>query len=327
MGKRIEMLWSGGWDSTFMLCKLLREYDEVQPYYIRFHRSGEEMEMKAINEITDLLEEHKNLKGRLLPVTYVEHTSIKFPGWLVEAWKKYRDEPYTVSKQYLFLAAFAIKHKGIAVGQERYYEKPGHITRLMYKKGHMKFRDDGTGYFNKKDCDKDVYALFGNAVYPVCLDSELMMKDKAEAWGMMDIMDKSWFCYQPINGKPCGMCGPCKVKMKQHMDFLFDPFLLSCGLVDNYLFESCMKTRNGTWMFALFERYVREFRSKAVFNTSNDFAKRVFLNHYQKEIALFEYMIKNPPIKHRFFRNGRAKPVSFIGKIFNVKDLYNLSKA
>ena len=293
MGKRIEMLWSGGWDSTFMLCKLLREYDEVQPYYIRFGRTNEEYEVKAIREIINLVQGHKEIQCKLLPVKFVDVKNIVIPKWLFDIWEKYTGEPYSVSKQYLFLAAFAMKHKGIAVGQERYYKTPGHLTRFMYEKGHMKFTDDGTGYFDKKDCDRDAYALFGNAVYPVCLDSELMMRDKAQAWGMMDIMGKSWFCYHPVNGKPCGMCGPCKVKMKQHMDFLFDKFYFNCSLVLNYLYHSGLKAKDGMSFAVLFEVYIRDVRSRFL---SNKYLQ------YENIFRLFEFMLMHPPVRYRFLK-------------------------
>ena len=36
----------------------------------------------------------------------------------------------------------------------------------------------------------------------------------------MDIMENIWFCHTPIDGKPCGLCNPCKTKMESNMEFL-----------------------------------------------------------------------------------------------------------
>lgn len=218
--RRIELLWSGGWDSTFMLCKLAREYDRIQPYYIKFGRPGQAEEMDAMDRITKALAAHREIACEVMPVKIVPDDEIHVPGWLASCWEQFRGEPYKVGHQYLWLAAFAMGHKGIAVGQERYYETPGHLTRLMYELGHMKWTKEGVGYFDRRDCDKRVFALYGNAVYPVSLFSEPMMKEKAEEWGLMDVMRESRFCYHPINGVPCGICVPCRTKIRQHMDFL-----------------------------------------------------------------------------------------------------------
>ena len=261
MSKKIEVLWSGGWDSTFMLLKLAREYDVIQPYYILFNRPGQEHELEAIRKISERIKAQEEIKCNILPVIYVKKEDILEPLWLRRCWEKYKDEPYAVASQYLTLAAFAMQHKGIAVGQERYYETPGQMTRLMYEKGHMRFTRDGVGYFDKSGCQKDVYALFGNAVYPVALFSELMMKEKAEEWGWQDIMGHSWFCYYPVYGKPCGLCGPCRVKIRQRMDFLFSEDNLKAGMVFNYINANNLRDRYGQPLNAAFEEYVRVYKS------------------------------------------------------------------
>lgn len=286
--KKIEILWSGGWDSTFMLCKLMREYDEIQPYYILFHRAGEEFELKAIENILNAISSHNDIKCNILPVAYIKQESIKIPSWLYKCWEKYSVEPYTVSSQYLTFAAFAMEHKGIAVGQERFYETPGHMTRLMYEKGHMKFTDDGIGYFNLKDCQKEVYALFGNSIYPVSLFSELMMKEKIEEWGYQDIMQHIHFCYHPINGNACGMCGPCRVKIKQHMDFLFKPEFLKVGLVCNYLYKNKISDVFGNPAWVSFDNYIRNYKFKDLFSD-----KIYNKNIDYQTICYFEGLLKN----------------------------------
>ena len=215
---KIEMLWSGGWDSTYMLCMEARKPITIKPYYIVFHRPGEKEERAAMVRILKKMKEHKEFKARILPVKYVDSSKIVITDEVRSAFEKYKGKPYKVGGQYLILAAFALQHKGIYLGQERYYETPGHLTKLMYEKGHMKFTDDGVGYFNESDCDKDVFLLFGNYTYPIAKKTELIMQEDAEHLGFMDIMDETWFCYTPTkDGKPCGACLPCVVKYNQHL--------------------------------------------------------------------------------------------------------------
>ena len=292
--KKIEILWSGGWDSTFMLCKLAHEYDIIQPYYIIFHRLGEEYEIEAIKKIFICFSNHKEISCVIKPVIFIPIEEIIVPNWLRSCWNKFKEKPYRVAEQYLFLAAFAMNHKGIAIGQERYYETPGHMTRLLYEKGHMKFTSDGVGYFNPKDCHKDIYALFGNAIYPVSLFSELMMKEKAEEWNCMDIMNCSHFCYEPIYGKPCGMCGPCKIKLRQHMDFLFHSDIVDAGLTLNYLKNNNLVDSQGVPLHIQFENYIRHFKFGCLFKNNKNLHK-FDSNH----ISYFESILHDSKYKSR----------------------------
>lgn len=273
--RKIEILWSGGWDSTFMLLKLAREYDVIQPYYILFNRSNQEYEINAIHNVLNKIAGHKEITCHILPVIYVRKEDIVEPLWLRLCWEKYKDKPYSVAPQYLTLAAFAMNHKGIAIGQERYYEIPGHMTRLMYEKGHMLFTKDGVGYFDSRRSNKEVFALFGNAIYPVSLYSELMMKDKVIEWCCQDIMKDAWFCYYPINGKPCGLCGPCRVKIKQCMDFLFSSENLKIGMVCNYIYKNNLKDKYGRPLWVVFEDYIRSFRSNLL---ETSFSKKLLID-------------------------------------------------
>ena len=42
---------------------------------------------------------------------------------------------------------------------------------------------------------------------------------EAKENGFYDIMLETWFCYNPINGKPCGICNPCKYTIEEGMGF------------------------------------------------------------------------------------------------------------
>lgn len=217
--KKIEMLWTGGWDSSFLLCKLAQEYDEVQPYYIKFGRPGQKQEIEATERIMSLLPFHPAIAGKVLPVRMIDSKDINIPKWMYASFESFHHK-YKLGGQWLTIGAFAAQHPGIAVGKVRHYDQPGPLSRLLMEKGHIVFTSDGVGYLQKNRSDKNVYAVFGNAVYPVANITELEMKDMAEAWGVTDIMRSTWFCYYPIDGEPCGTCTPCVMKKLQHMDFL-----------------------------------------------------------------------------------------------------------
>ena len=213
-----ELLWTGGWDSTFRLCQLARmEGVEVQPYYLTLPRPGYEEELKRIPLLWDLLQKHPKRRATILPVKYIDRDDLPIPPEIEEAWQKFRDAPYELGGQYRRIAVFARSHPGIELGQERYYKKLGHLRKLLIEKGHMRLTPDQTGYFVKEDCDPDVWLLFGNLRLPICELHEPQMAKMVHRWGFDDVMSHVWFCYTPVNGEPCGLCVPCLTKHKNGM--------------------------------------------------------------------------------------------------------------
>ena len=229
---KLEVLWSGGYDSTFMLCLLAKTKNvTIQPYYLDIHRYIRNEEKRAIKEIFAILKKKKDLKAKILPVKIVKEEYTQPSNEVIEAWKKYRDEPYKIGGQQVRIAEFSKTHHGICWGQERYLETPGHMTQLLLDKGNWKFTEDWVGYFDKKDCDADVYTLFGHLVAPVAKYTELMMWEKIKEWGYEDVFQHIRFCYYPVDGKSCGMCVPCQVKLRQKMNFLFTNKAIEDGKV------------------------------------------------------------------------------------------------
>ena len=213
-----ELLWTGGWDSTFRLCQLAREADAVvQPYYLKMPRPGWEEEIKTIPLLWEMLQKHPKRRATILPVNYVERDDLPIPPDIEDAWQQFRMPPYELGGQYRRIAVFARSHPGVELGQERYYKKLGHLRKLLLEKGHMKLTKDQVGYFTEKDCDPYVWLLFGNLRLPICELHEPQMAKLIHRWGFEDVMDHVWFCYTPVDGQPCGLCLPCLTKHKNGM--------------------------------------------------------------------------------------------------------------
>ena len=286
---RLEVLWSGGYDSTFMLCLLAKTKNvTIQPYYLDIHRYIRNEEKRAIKEIFAILKRKKDLKAKILPVKIVKEEYTQPSPDIVQAWKKYNGEPYKIGGQQVRIAEFSKTHHGICWGQERYLETPGHMTRLLIEKGNWKFTEDGVGYFDKEDCDADVYTLFGHLIAPVAKFNEQMMWEKIQEWGYEDVFEHIRFCYYPKDGKPCGMCLPCQVKMKKKMNFLFNEEALENGRIMQKVLEKDNKRGGDLFMKSeLFMMY-----KNPVFK-ENEIARRFngnsyFMREAEKEIALYK---------------------------------------
>lgn len=69
---RIEVLFSGGFDSTFMLCLLARTKNvTIRPYYLDIRRHIRNEERRAVRNILAALHKKQDLKAKILPVKIV----------------------------------------------------------------------------------------------------------------------------------------------------------------------------------------------------------------------------------------------------------------
>ena len=63
----------------------------------------------------------------------------------------------------------------------------------------------------------DAELVFGLLDFGTLGVSKLDALQAAEQNGWMPIMCKTWFCHTPVNGKPCGICNPCRDAMNEGM--------------------------------------------------------------------------------------------------------------
>jgi hypothetical protein len=67
MGKQvINILWTGGWDSTYRVIDLSFKEVVIQPYYLRDNRLSEAMELSVIRNLTEKIRNRKTNKSELL---------------------------------------------------------------------------------------------------------------------------------------------------------------------------------------------------------------------------------------------------------------------
>ena len=45
------------------------------------------------------------------------------------------------------------------------------------------------------------------------------MRDIAEQHGFLDLLLQRWFCFDPLRGKPCGRCHPCRTAPREGVVF------------------------------------------------------------------------------------------------------------
>jgi hypothetical protein len=171
----VNLLWTGGWDSTFRLLQLLLLEDST----------GKEIDaMLSIR--TELLNRYPETRYTLLNINFVDIVSIEPDSEITRTYLEMKKN-MRINFQYEVLARFC---KQIGVND----------MELSIEAPVKKYEPD----YLDKSC-----VLFSYFSFPLIEVTKQEMLEVAENNGWSDIMNMTWFCRRPVNGNPCGFCGPC----------------------------------------------------------------------------------------------------------------------
>lgn len=206
----INVLWTGGWDSTFRVLFLSRQEITLQPHYIYYeNRRSRDYEIKAMEEVSKDILADPRTKCVFKPVKIVQFKDIPEDKEITEAFNRIRQQ-ILIGPQYEYLARYAKGLGSLEIG----VEQGGLAEAMMNKFGEMVQTTDENGLeyweLNKEKSTDDLNKTFGLFKYPLYKTTKLEMKEKATEMGFLDSMYKTWFCHFPHKGKPCGSCFPCK---------------------------------------------------------------------------------------------------------------------
>lgn len=191
--------------------------DIVPVYILDPDRKSHEYELKAMRKIHSMLK-RRPLSNRLGELEIVEKDAIPDDESL-SASASALHEKYGLGSQYDWLARYAksncIKlHLGIEAG-------PRSIALRCFKGERIQLEDSASGKIVvANDGFNDLSNIFSHFVLPILDDTETSMKDFASANGFDDVMSQIWFCHDPINRLPCGLCNPCLEKYGSGMGWL-----------------------------------------------------------------------------------------------------------
>ena len=106
MNRAVDVLWTGGWDSTFRVIQLLSQGNDVKPHYICDPgRASTPLEISAMHRIGDLLQSNSEVKGNLLPVSIVDFSDFWKYSDIEEAYNDLIKEHY-IGEQYKWIADY-----------------------------------------------------------------------------------------------------------------------------------------------------------------------------------------------------------------------------
>lgn len=212
--KIVYLLWTGGWDSTFRLLQLAEMDIIVKPVYvIDPERKSREYEMKAMNEILDIVRSEDRF------IAVIEDIEIYDAAWILDNCKneeisesyRYMRDKYALGSQYEWLSLLC---NYLDIDMEcviLWHDKNKRVGTVLAEGNIEPIPNDiieGRKHIVPKGENRIAYNVFGRLI--ICMfisktEEERIANEKS--W--IDIMKKTWFCHTPIKGKPCGVCNPC----------------------------------------------------------------------------------------------------------------------
>ena len=208
----VNLLWTGGWDSSFRLLQLLLQYRrEVVPHYLLDPtRASTQAELEAMERMRRaLFERHPHTRALLKPLRKFDTAMLAPDATITDAFREIVSERF-IGSQYDWLARFRkqldIAGLELAAGYRggRIHGIIGPLVMEFTDGGHASYRIDPE-YSDTKE-----FAVFGGFSFPLFALNKQETGSIAVERGWLDILRMSWFCHKPGNGnEPCGYCNPC----------------------------------------------------------------------------------------------------------------------
>ncbi len=217
---KINLLWTGGWDSTFQLLQLLIIYKKpVQPYYlIDEERKSTSMEIKTMTQIKNYIKKkYPHTEKLLYPTQYFSVNDILTNIEITSAYQELLK--YTrVGTQYEYLARFCkqndIKDMQLSI-QEHIKPDPTHFNiNSLVAKNTCPYQD--VYIIDPKFKKMNEYLLFQYFSFPLIKLTKIQMLKVSKKNNFEKIMKMTWFCHNPTrNKRPCGICKPCIIAIDE----------------------------------------------------------------------------------------------------------------
>lgn len=206
----VNILWTGGWDSTFRVLDLvIHKKKTIQPYYVMDKgRKSTEMEIKTMEKIKSLIVDlNPSLRNNILETIFIEKQKVPENKVIT---KKYQDlaKEYQIGSQYDWLARYA-DAKGINDLELSIHIDDRAYSVIKNDVEQVSLVED-TFFKLKGDYSFPELKVFSYFHYPVLMLSKLEMDQVAKERGYSHIMEVTWFCHTPNGNQPCGLCNPCK---------------------------------------------------------------------------------------------------------------------
>ena len=213
----MNLLWTGGWDSTFRLLNLVVALKKVvQPHYmIDSARLSTGAEIRAMARIKGrLLAEHPEARGLLLPTIFRDASDISDHSAVTEAFNRIVRRTFA-GTQYDFLARLC-RQFGIGDMELCIHKDDKAHTILEPFVTRAQGSGDACIRLDSRHEGTDEHLVFQCFKFPLFDVTKVQMDRLSADRGWKSLMDMTWFCHRPRAGnRPCGLCHPCVYTMQE----------------------------------------------------------------------------------------------------------------
>jgi hypothetical protein len=212
----VRLLWTGGWDSTFQLLRLLLvQGRHVVPYYLmRDRRPSVPFEIDTMARIRAVLAARfPQTRERLHPTRFFDVARLVPDPAITDAYEHTLLGTH-LGRQYEWLAWFCAEHRIDEIQLCIHRDDKAHallapfVVEADQGDGDRTHRLDTRHRGRREDATR-LHLMFRHFTFPLFETSKLEMANEAGQRGWRELMDMTWFCHSPLRGKPCGICNPC----------------------------------------------------------------------------------------------------------------------
>jgi len=215
----VQLLWTGGWDSTYRLLALLLHLRlPVAPIYIYdAKRASAPVEMKTMDGLREaIVQAYPHARALLQPTTVANLEDIAPDADIDRAFDRVLKR-VRIGDQYAFLARYCKQHglDGVELSVEN---APRGAHAALDAAMELVASPAGPTYRMRDDADEDLRKVFGPFSCPIFMTRKEDMSAAVVRNGWQPLMGMTWFCHKPSrNMTPCGFCNPCQYVLQQGM--------------------------------------------------------------------------------------------------------------
>ena len=238
----VHILWTGGLDSTYRVVELSKQECVIQPHYLITNRSNVENELRAISEITAILNSDKRTIAEIRPVETYSKYDLEEYADIQSAWDLLHELKGFNSQQYPLLARYA-RLKGLKLEMGIQFSANGSVAEVVDESFLVDCSDHDDVMMidpEKGSHEWASYTLFKDFLFPKSLYHKTKKEEIEELknLGYDNVLKKVWTCFHPVFGMPCGHCFACKSAMKEgagmmvpRVGYILGGLRLYCGKI------------------------------------------------------------------------------------------------
>ena len=214
----VQLLWTGGWDSTYRLLMLLLDRRvPVQPNYLYDrNRPSAPIETQTMDRLREaIVAAHPHTRELLLPTRIQLLEDIPPDIDIEQAFNRVL-RANRIGDQYAFISRFCKQHDMDGVELSVESAPRGASAALAGHVEQQHANGGSTWRLRPDDPDADLRLVFGRCAFPIYDTTKPQMAANVQRNGWSDLMGMTWFCHKPSKDlRPCGFCNPCQYALQQ----------------------------------------------------------------------------------------------------------------